>query len=161
MDDEPDNADPTALLNRLLTQAERGEITKQQAEAAAAARGLEPFERTPQLPRFDPKIRPLWLIMMAVAWIAWRDFGLVREQDPEFCSECFHWIYRERKDSPGKTAEPVRRGGYFLETRPTPTVRRLALLDELLRARGRVPSTAVMKIREAEAALCRRCSRIA
>jgi hypothetical protein len=91
--------------------------------------------------------------VMAVAWIAWRDFGLVREQDPEFCSACFHWIYRKWKDPSDKTAEPVEGAGYFLETRPAPTVRRLALLDQILRARGHVPSTAVMTIREAVTAL--------
>jgi hypothetical protein len=95
---------------------------------------------------------------MSVAWIARRDFELVREQDPEFCSECFHWIYRKRKDPPDKTAEPAKRGGYFLETRLAPTVSRLALLDVVSRVRGNVPSTAVMTIREAEAVLWRALS---
>jgi hypothetical protein len=90
---------------------------------------------------------------MAVAWIARRDFELVREQDPEFCSECLHWIGLERNEHPQKDAEPVKRMGYFLETRRPPTVGRLALLDELSRVRGNVPSTGVLKIREAEAAL--------
>jgi hypothetical protein len=153
MADEPDDTEPDLLRDRLLVQAERGEITGEQAEEAAAAHGLEPFERKPELPRFDPKLKSHWSIVMAVAWIAWRDFELVREQDPEFCSACFHWIYREWKDSPDKTAEPVKRGGYFLETRLAPTVGRLALLDELLRGRGNVPSTAVTTIRKAVAAL--------
>ena len=98
MADEPDDIEPDLLRDRLLMLAERGEITGKQAEAAAAAHGLEPFERKPELPRFDPKLKSHWSIMMAVAWIAWRDFELVREQDPEFCSACFHWVYRERKD---------------------------------------------------------------
>jgi hypothetical protein len=149
---EPDDTDPD-LLRRLLEQAERGEITKEQAEAAAAAHGLEPFERRPEPPRFDPKRKSHWSIVMSVTWIAWRDFERVMEQDPEFCSACFHWIYRKWKDPSDKTAEPVERAGYFLETRPAPTVSRLALLDQILRAEGNVPPTAVMTIREAEAAL--------
>jgi hypothetical protein len=150
---EPKDTDSDLLRNRLLMQAERGEITKKQAEAAAAAHGLEPFERIPELPRFDPNLKSHWSIVMAVAWIARRDFGLVREQDPEFCSEHIRWVYRERKGRSRKDTNAVLRKGYFLETRRAPTVRRLAILDELSRARDNVPSTAVMKIREAVAAL--------
>ena len=95
---------------------------------------------------------------MAVAWIARRDFELVREQDLKFCSECFHWISRERKVRPQKGGEPVKRMEYFLEARPAPTVSRLALLDIVLRVRGNVPSTAVITIREAEAELWRALS---
>jgi hypothetical protein len=185
MADEPDDIEPDLLRERLLMLAEHGEITGKQAEATAAAHGLEPFERKPELPRFDPKLKSHWSIVMAVAWIAWRDFGLVREQDPEFCSECFHWIYRNQhdgdffpqlgdvfarhrfepftfcvtnKDPPDKTAEPVKRKGYFLETRLAPTVSRLALLDAVVRFHSDVLSTAVMNIREAEATLWRALS---
>jgi hypothetical protein len=155
MADDPDDTEPDLLRDRLLMQAERGEITGKQAEEAAAARGLEPFERKPELPRFDPKLKSHWSIVMAVAWIAWRDFGLVREQDPEFCSECFHWIYRKWKDPSDKTAEPVERAGYFLETRPAPTVSRLALLDVTLRVRGNLPPNARMTIEQARVELWR------
>ena len=74
MADEPDDTEPDLLRERLLMLAEHGEITGKQAEATAAAHGLEPFERKPELPRFDPKLKSHWSIMMAVAWIAWRDF---------------------------------------------------------------------------------------
>jgi hypothetical protein len=158
MADEPDDTDPDVVRDRLLMQAERGEITGEQAEEAAAAHGLEPFERKPELPRFDPKLKSHWSIVMAVAWIARRDFEMVREQDPEFCSEYFHWIGRERKVRPQKDVEPVKRMGYFLEARRAPTVSRLALLDVVSRVRGNVPSTAVMTIREAEAELWRALS---
>jgi hypothetical protein len=156
MADEPDDTEADLLRDRLLMQAERGEITGEQAEEAAAARGLEPFERKPELPRFDPKLKSHWSIVMAVAWIAWRDFEMVREQDPEFCLEYFHWISRERKVRPRKDGEPVKRVVYSLEARPAPTVSRLALLDVVLRVRGKVPATAVMMIREAVAELWRR-----
>jgi hypothetical protein len=158
MADEPGDNDPDVLRDHLLLRAERGEITKEQAEAEAAAHRLEPFERRPELPRFDPKLKSHWTIVMAVAWIARRDFELVREQDPEFCSECFHWIYRKEKDRADKTAVPAKRGGYFLETMLAPTVSRLALLDAVSRVRGNVPSTAVMTIREAQAVLWRASS---
>ena len=122
MAEELDDTDPDVLRDRLLEQAGRGEITKEQAEAAAASQGLGSFERKPELPRFDPKLKSHWSIVMAVAWIAWRDFGLVREQVPEFCSACFHWIYRKWTDRSDETADPVERAGYFLETRPAPSV---------------------------------------
>jgi hypothetical protein len=158
MVDEPDDIDLDLLRERLFKQAERGEITGKQAEEAAAAHGLKPFEGTPEPPRFDPRLKSHWSIGMAVAWIAWRDFNLVREQDPEFCLECFHWRYREWKERVHKAAKPVKRAGYFLEARRPPTVRRLALLDLISRVRGNVPSTAVMMIREAEAELWRALS---
>ena len=88
----------TAIICRVFSNTAATSYVKRKAEAAAAAHGLEPFERKPELPRFDPKFKSHWSIVMAVAWIARRDFELVREQDAEFCSECFHWIYRKRKD---------------------------------------------------------------
>ena len=48
MADEPDDIEPDLLRDRLLMQAERGEITGEQAEEAAATHGLEPFERKPE-----------------------------------------------------------------------------------------------------------------
>jgi hypothetical protein len=153
MDDQPDDTEPDLLRDRLFMQAQRGEITGEQAEEMAAAHGLEPFERKPELPRFDPTRKSHWTIVMAVAWIAWRDFGLVREQDRDFCSACFHWVYRKRNGPCDGTAEPVERAGYFLETRLAPTLNRLALLEQIMRAQGNVPSTAVMTIRDAVAAL--------
>ena len=152
MADEPDDIEPDLLRDRLLMQAERGEITGMQAEEAAAAHGLEPFERKPELPRFDPKLKSHWSIVMAVAWIAWRDFELVREQDPEFCSACFHWIYRKWKVSLREIAEPVERRGYFLETSRADG-QPPGATGKLLRTEGNVPSTAVMRIPEAVAAL--------
>jgi len=131
MADEPDDIERDLLRERLLRLAEHGELTGKQAEATAAAHGLEPFARKPELPRFDPKLKSHWSIMMVVAWIAWRDFELVRKQDPEFCSACFHWVVRKRKVRLQNAGEPVRRMVYSLAPRRAPTVGRLALLDEL------------------------------
>ncbi|WP_426614491.1 hypothetical protein [Bradyrhizobium sp. McL0616] len=153
MTDEPDDIELDLLRERLPMLAERGEITGKKAEATAAAFGLEPVERKPELPRFDPKLKTHWSILMVVAWIAWRDFELVRKQDPEFCSACFHWVGRVRKVVPQNDGEPVTRMVYSLEARRAPTVERLSLLDELLRDGAKVSSNAVMRIREAVAAL--------
>jgi hypothetical protein len=151
MADEPDDIEPDLLRERLLKLAEHGEITGKQAEATAAAHGLEPFERKPELPSFDPRLKSHWSILMVVAWIAWRDFELVREQDPEFCSACLHWVGRERKVRLQHDGEPIKRLVYSLEARRAPTVGRLALQDEFLRGRANISVRA--RIREAVAAL--------
>lgn len=153
MADEPDDIELDLLRERLLVLAEHGEITGKQAEAIAAAHGLEPFAGKPELPRFDPKLKSHWSILMVVAWIAWRNFELVREQDPEFCAACFHWVGRARKVRLQSDSEPVQRTVYSLEARRSLTVSRLALRDELLRdpANGSFP--AVMRIPEAMVAL--------
>ena len=162
--DPAEDTDLDLLRDRLLMQALRGEITKEQAEATAAARGFAPFETRPELPQFDPKRRSHWSIVMAVAWIAWRDFELVREQDPEFCSKSIRWsrcTWREPPidgsdpsagRSPG-TDRPDRRDGWVLEEPPQPTIDRLVLSKTLKKAKANLPPTAVMTIREAVAAL--------
>jgi len=127
MADEPDDIEPDCYGKRPTLLAEHGEITGMQAEATAAAHGLEPLEGSLNSLASIPKSSRHWSIMMVVAWIAWRDFELVREQDPEFCSACFHWVGRVRKVRPQDDREPVTRMVYSLEARRAPTVGRLAL----------------------------------
>jgi hypothetical protein len=153
MADELHDIEPDLLRERLLALAEHGEITGKQAEEIAAAHGLEPFATKPELPRFDPKLKSHWSILMVVAWIAWRDFDLVREQDPEFCSECFHWVDHVREVHLQPGGEPVERTVYSLETRSPPTVSRLTLQAEFLRDSAKGSVSAVMRIPEAVAAL--------
>lgn len=154
MGDDPEDTDLDLLRDNLIMQAECGEITATQAEAAAAAHSLKPFAREPELPQFDPKLQSHWSIVMAVAWIAWRDFKLVREQDPGFCSETTDWHYRKWYDREHK----AERRGYVLEVRSPPTVGHLARIDGTARIHGNVPSTAVMMVREAQAELWRALS---
>src|SRR4051812_14764187 len=84
-----------SIRDRLLTLARFGKINPQQAEAKAAALGLPPFATQPPVPAFDPMREPRWPIVMAVAWIAWRDLDLTRQQSEPFRSECTHWLFRE------------------------------------------------------------------
>src|SRR5215211_5848840 len=88
IDFEPSRSDEILYLAR------QEEITPQEAEAMAAAEGLPPFEQQPELPAFDPMEESRWSIVMAVAWIAWRDIDLVRENCPGFRSKSTHWIFR-------------------------------------------------------------------
>jgi hypothetical protein len=142
-----------SLRDRLITRAQYGEITPAQAEAEAAANGLAAFERTPDLPQFDPRLESRWSIVMALAWIAWRDFESVREQVPEFRAESTYWIFREWNEPVNNGTEFALRKGWFLETWCRPTTFLLTMRQIHASSEKERPSTARMTIREAEAAL--------
>jgi hypothetical protein len=143
-----------SLRDKLITQARYGEITPQEAEAEAAANGLEAFGRKPELPQFDPRLESRWPIVMALAWIAWRDFELVREQSSEFRSECTYWIFREWNEPANNGTEFVLRKGWFLETWPRPST----FLLSMLAIGNELSSTIKMTVGEAETALWRALS---
>jgi hypothetical protein len=67
----------------LISKVQHGELTPQQAEAEAAANSLPPFEKTPDLTDYDPLTESRWTLVMAVAWIAWRDIRRVQESGAE------------------------------------------------------------------------------
>jgi hypothetical protein len=62
----------------LISKVQHGELTPEQAEAEAAANSLPPFEKTPDLAEYDPLMESRWTLVMAVAWIAWRDSASAR-----------------------------------------------------------------------------------
>ena len=101
--------------DELITLARYGKITPQDAEAEAAANGFEPFERQPELPAFDPMLESRWPIVMAIAWIAWRDIRLVRENCPEFRSQSTLWLLQEWNEPVNNGTAFERRAGWFLE----------------------------------------------
>src|SRR5687768_9991396 len=76
--------------NEIISLARYGKISPEEAENEAAAKGSKPFASQPEMPAFDPMQESRWTITMAIAWIAWRDTGLVRENSLEFSSECRH-----------------------------------------------------------------------
>jgi hypothetical protein len=144
--------------DELISLVRRGKITPQQAEAEAAMRGWPPFERKPQLGAFDPMRESRWSIVMAIAWIAWRDLEQTRQQTAAFRSESTHWIFREW-DQPIKSGTVfARRAGWFLETWSEPTTMRLALLEKILEAKGKLPLTRLMSVADAEEELWRALS---
>jgi hypothetical protein len=134
--------------DELITLARYGKITPEEAEAEAAARGEEPFARQPQLPAFDPMAESRWTIVMAVAWIAWRDFRLVRENCPGFSAEATHWVFRHWNEAAGTEFRPQK--GWWLETWSEATTVRLALLEAALEAKDEMPATAQMPARDAQ-----------
>jgi hypothetical protein len=144
--------------DELITLARYGKVTPQEAEAEARASGSDPFEHQPVLPAFDPLQESRWTIVMAVAWIAWRDYRRVREHCPGFRSKCTHWIFREWNEpvEDGKAFAP--RAGWFLETWHEATTVRLSLLETILTARDELPPTRQMTVGKAEEALWRALS---
>jgi hypothetical protein len=88
--------EPT-LRDKILSKARYGEITPQQAEAEAAANGLPPLEQKPPLPAFDPLNESHWSLVMAIAWIVWRDIDAVRDQNAEFRKRCTRWVWQRWK----------------------------------------------------------------
>ena len=85
-----------ALRDELITKAGQSEISAEQAEAEAKAAGLPPLASEPHPSKYDPMAQTRWSLLQAVAWIAWRDLGLVREQNSEFRSRCTR-ILRSRE----------------------------------------------------------------
>ena len=144
--------------DELITLARYGEVTPEEAEAEARANGQESFERQPELPAFDPMRESRWSMVMAVAWIAWRDIGRVRENCPGFRSECSHWIFREWNEPVENGSAFAPRAGWFLETWHEATTVRLSMMESILKARHELPSTWQMAVREAEEALWRALS---
>jgi hypothetical protein len=144
--------------DELISLVRHGKVTPEEAEAEAKANGFEPFEQQPQLPAFDPIQEPWWTIVMAVAWIAWRDLKQVRENCAGFRKECTHWIFREWKQPVEGGTKFAVQAGWFLETLSPPTTVRLLLMEAALVATGEVPATSQMSVRDAEAALWRALS---
>ena len=95
---------------------------------------------------------------MAVAWIAWRDLEQARQQSAAFRSECTHWIFREWSQPIKRGTAFARRAGWFLESWSEPTTVRLGFLEKILEARGQLPTTRAMSVRDAEQELWRALS---
>jgi hypothetical protein len=139
--------------DELISLARYGTVTPKQAEAEAKSNGWEPFEQQPHLPAFDPMQESRWSIVMSVAWIAWRDLQLVREQCPGFRSEATHWVYREWNEPVENGHSFAPRAGWFLETWSEATTVRLSLVDIVLKGKGELPPTRQLSVKEAEQAL--------
>lgn len=147
------NEQQRARRNELITLARYGKITPKDAEAAAKAQGLPPFERQPDLPAFDPMREPRWTIVMAVCWIAWRDIGEVRRNCPGFASKRTHWLWRRWNEVVENGTKFAAREGWFLEIWDEATTVRLGLLEKIAKAEGELPATWQTSIGGAERAL--------
>jgi hypothetical protein len=141
--------------DELISLARLGEITPEEAEAEAAANRWEPFAREPDPAEFDPMLEPRWSIVMAVAWIAWRDKRLVRENWAAFRAECRHWVFKPWNQPVENGTRFARREGSFLEPWSGATTIRLALVELSLTRQGQSPATGQMSVAKAQKALWR------
>lgn len=145
----PDTARPAPLnLNdlrdQLINRASYGEITNVEAESEAAAHGLGPFERTPDIDRFDPMKLPNWTIPMAVAWIVYRDPQAVRDAWPAYCAECWYWLWQRWRNGPGGEMHE----GWILKNRDYPTLDHVQLMYLMGDDDGRVRHLPIRDARE-------------
>jgi hypothetical protein len=85
--------DESSARDILISEVQSGQITPDAAEQEAARQGLGPLAREADPVKYNPDEIPWWSLPMAVAWIAWRDLALVREQCAEYRKECWHWIF--------------------------------------------------------------------
>lgn len=136
MDDSDD------LRDDLISRARLGEITCDQAEAAAEAAGIPPLRSKPDPAEFDPMNESRWPLVQAIAWIAWRDFNLVMEHSPEYRSRCTHWLPYEWNQPTDGGTKFTRRNGWFLEVWHPSSAVRLQGDDNMMRATGELPRTA-------------------
>lgn len=141
--------DPFELRNDLISRARVGEITADEAEAAAEAAGIPPLRSKPDPAEFDPMKNSRWPLVQAVAWIAWRDFKLVMEQSAEYRSHCTHWLLREWNQPTDGGRKFTRRNGWFLETWHPSTAVRLQTDHEIMKSTGELPRTARLTPRRA------------
>jgi hypothetical protein len=141
------------LRDELITKARYGKITPKQVEEKAKAAGLPPLECQPEFAAFDPLAESRWSIVLAIAWIAWRDMQLVAEQQPAFRSKCTHWVPRDWNQPVESGKRFAKRSGWFLEPWHPSTTLSLHLLDSYLRVERQLPSSACLSPQEAETKL--------
>ena len=82
------------LAKELLVQkVAAGELSIDKAEAEARALGLPGLAISPDPERFDPQNETDWTILMALAWIMWRDLGRVRSVWDKSRAGCSSWSH--------------------------------------------------------------------
>jgi hypothetical protein len=146
------------LRDKLISKARIGEVTPEQAEAEAEAAGLPPFESQPGRAEFDPMNEARWPIIMAIAWIAWRDAELVMRQGPEYRTRCASWVPREWNQPVQDGKSFANRKGWFLKPWPKVSAMTLTMIDIDLRGQGQLPSCAGFTPRQAARELWRALS---
>lgn len=136
--------------DEIITQVQYGQMKPEQAEAKAKANGWLPFQRQPQLPAFDPMQESRWSIVMAIAWIAWRDLTLTREQWAEFRAECTHWVFLDRNEPIEGGAAFARQSGWILEQWRRRSTIGLCLVERYDTVMDDLPASRQKSIAEAE-----------
>lgn len=139
--------------DHLISLARYGRLTPDEAETKAASLGWPPFAAQPAFPAFDPIQQPRWSIVMALAWITWRDLEVTREYCAEFRAECTHWIFREWREPIKKGTAFANRKGWFLEQWLPASVSHLALLTSYKKVSEEPPKSPYVSVSDAQRAL--------
>jgi len=134
----------------LITRVRIGELTPEEAEAAAEQGGFGPLATKPSPIDFDPTQIAYWSLPMAMAWVAWRSIQQVREHCAEYREDWLAWF-------PGSWNVPTDDGnafkridGHELKSVRRPTVVRLGLTESYLTSTETLPPTCQMTVAKAE-----------
>ena len=146
------------LRDNLITKARQGEISPERAEADAKAAGMPPLASEPPDSEYNPMAQSRWSLLQALAWIAWRDLSLVRDQNSEFRLRCTQWVCEEWDQPLEGEASFISRKAWFLEPWRPSTAFHLHCSDNSMRAAGTLPKTARLTPAQAERDLWRRLS---
>jgi len=134
--------------DELIGKVNYGELTPDEAEAEAKRLKLAPLRSLPDPRDFNPAKEAQWSLPMAVAWIAFRNLGDVREWWDKYRTQCWEWYWRKWRVGPdGEIHE-----GWFLEQRHNPTLALMGIASALDERPDRDPKYS-MTIGEAKAAL--------
>jgi hypothetical protein len=133
------------LRDELISRALAGEISADQAEVEAKASGLPPLASLADATKFDPMKESRWPLTQTIAWIAWRDIRLVREQDAEYRANSTHWIFREWNGPDADGKKFTKRKGWFITQLGPSGMMHLTLLDVHMRNNDSLPQSTRMK----------------
>src|SRR4051812_32602504 len=149
---KPYEPNPRGLL---IHRVKIGEITPEEAEAAAQQEGFGPLATKPSPIDFDPAEMSFWSLPMAVAWIAWRNIQSVREHCAEYREKWFVWLPGSGNVPIGDELELKRVDGHELKSSRRATVVRLGFTESYLASTETLPPTSEMTVAAAEEQLLR------
>lgn len=141
------------FADELISKALYNEITPDEAERQAKAAGLPPLASWPDPSEHDPMKESRWTLLQVVAWIAWRDVSLAREQCPAYRKRCSYWVFRPWNEPIGDRFEA--REGWFIQAQCPPSSFIMTLDDARMRCEGELPESARLTPKEAEIELLR------
>jgi hypothetical protein len=101
-----DIGNPADPRQSILERYERGEITREQADAEACRCDFASMETRPDPSKFDPLAEPNWTIPMALAWIIHGDVAPVRELMENYRLGCKLWRHIDKYSINNGVREP-------------------------------------------------------
>jgi hypothetical protein len=113
----------------LIGRVERGEISPSEAETEALDQGISPLlpRPDPADPQYDPMQIPAWSLLMATAWVAFRDVAVVRSSWNLYVTAQWQWVPQAPSvpssilppPATSTTPQPLRRPHTMARRRPS------------------------------------------